>query len=264
MKKFRVGISFVFVVVLCLVFKNFLLLINYLTALILHELAHLFTAISRGYKLKQARLDMFGLSITLDERIADSDSFAINIAGPLLNLILCLVCMSLYWLIPQSQNVLNLFCISNFCLAIFNLLPIYPLDGGKIFRSIIKSDKAYKKLDLIIRLVLSAVFLGLFVYSCYNTINFFYLLMVLFFVTSKPHNNPTFTLFKTAKEKNFNKIVMLKVNETSTLFELLKQVRRTAYTIFYCGTLRTPYIDEDMLINYSLTYPLDSKLINII
>ncbi len=263
MKKFRVGISFVFVVVLCLVFKNFLLLLNYLFALILHELAHLFVATTRGYKLKQARLDMFGLSITLDEKIEDKDSFAINIAGPLFNLILCLVCMSLYWLVPQSQKVLNLFCLSNFCLAIFNLLPIYPLDGGKIFRSIFKSDKAYKNLDLTIRIILSIVFFSLFVASCFNKINFFYLIMVLFFLTSKPSKTPTLTLFKTTKEKNFNKITLLKVDDTCTLFELLKQIKSKTYTIFYCNTLKTPYIDEDMLINYSIRYPLDSKLKNL-
>ncbi len=264
MKKFRVGISFVFVVLICLIFKNFLLLLNYLIALILHELAHLFVATTRGYKLKQACLDMFGLSITLDEKIADSDSFAINLAGPMFNFILCLVCMSLYWLIPASQRVLNLFCLSNFCLAIFNLLPIYPLDGGKIFRSMIRTDKAYKILDRTIRIIFSLAFLVLFVLSCFNKINFFYLVMVLFFVTSRPPSTSTLTLFKTLKEKNFNKIVLLKVNETTTLFDLLKKIQSKTYTIFYCNTLKNPYIDEDMLINYSIRYPLDSKLINVL
>ncbi len=263
MKKFKVGISFVFVIILCFMFKNFLLLLNYLFALILHELAHLFVAISRGYKLKQARLDMFGLSISLNEKILENDSFAINIAGPLFNLVLCLVCMSLYWLIPQSQNVLNYFCLSNFVLAIFNLLPIYPLDGGKIFRSLIKSDKAYKNLDLIIRTTFSVAFLILFVMSCFKKINFFYLIMVLFFVTSKPKTTPTLTLLKPSKEKNFNKVVLLKVSETNTIFELLKQIKAKNYTIFYCNTLKNPYIDEDMLINYSISYPLETELINL-
>lgn len=264
MKKFKLGISFIFLVITCLVCKNFLLLLNYLLALILHELVHLFVAVSRGYKLKQARLDMFGLSIVLDEKILDKDSFAINIAGPLFNLILCLICMSLYWLVPVSQNVLNLFCISNFALAIFNLLPIYPLDGGKIFHSFIKSDNMRKKLDLAVRIIFSVLFLLLFIISCFNKINFFYLIMVLFFISSRPKSVPTLTLLKPSKEKNFNKVVLLKVSETNTIFELLKQIKTKNYTIFYCNALKTPYIDEDMLINYSLTYPLDSKLINII
>lgn len=264
MKKFRVGVSLILLVAICLVFKNFLLLLNYFFALILHELAHLFVATARGYKLKQLRLDMFGLSLSLDEKIADKDAFAINIAGPLFNLVLCVICVACYWLVPESYYYLNLFCISNICLAIFNLLPIYPLDGGKIFRSIFKNEKSYLKVDRMLRVALCLIFIALFVLSFFKTINFFYALMAMFLLSSKPNKQPTITIFKTAKEKDFAKIVLIKVNENNTIFDLLKRIKSAHYTIFYCNTTKTHYLDEDMLINFSLTHPLDSKLINII
>ncbi len=260
MKKFKVGASLILLVAICLVFKNFLLLLNYFFALILHELAHLFVATARGYKLKQLRLDMFGLSLSLDEKIADKDAFAINLAGPLFNLVLCVICVACYWLVPESYYYLNLFCISNLCLAIFNLLPIYPLDGGKIFRSIFKNEKTYLKTDLILRITLCVLFAALFVFSCFNNINFFYILMSIFLLTSKPNREPTVSVFKTAKEKDFSKIVLIKVNENNTIFDLLKRIKRAHYTIFYCNTTKTHYLDEDGLINLSLTKPLNCQL----
>lgn len=260
MKKFKVGPSLIFLVAVLVVFKNFLLLLNYLFALILHELAHLFVATTKGYKLKQMRLDMFGLSITLDDEIADKDAFAINIAGPIFNLLLCLICMALYWAVPASYKFLSMFCVANFWLATFNLLPIYPLDGGKIFRAFFKTDKAYKRTDFFLRLTFSILFGALFVFSCFKQINLFYLIMLMFFATSKPKTKPTFTIFKTAKQKNFSKVVLIKVNEDCTIIDLLKQIKRAHYTIFYCNTTKTRYLDEDNLINFSLCNPLTTKL----
>ena len=141
MKKFKLGISFLLLILICFITGNVELIINYILALTLHELAHLFVAVKSGYSLKLIKLDMFGLSIDLNEMIDDRDNFKINIAGPVCNLLMVVCCMAFYWLIPTSYFYLNTFCFANLILAIFNLLPVYPLDGGKIFRGIIKNDK---------------------------------------------------------------------------------------------------------------------------
>ena len=167
MKKVKFGISFLLLIIVCVVIGNFLLLINYLLALTLHELAHLFVATKYGYSLKQFNINIFGVSIELNEKISDKDCFAINIAGPIFNLMLCVMCLALYWLIPATFNYLNLFCISNLVLAVFNLIPVYPLDGGKIFRSMFSSTKKYKKLDFVVRSGFAVLFLCLFVLSIF-------------------------------------------------------------------------------------------------
>ena len=156
MKKFKVSLSFILLILLSLFMGQALLIFNYLVALSIHELAHLFVALKNGYSLKFVKLDIFGMSVELNESIDDKDNFRINIAGPVVNLLMCLICMSLYWLIPISFHYLNTFCFANLMLAVFNLLPVYPLDGGKIFRGIIKSDKAYKILGMDINIVSTA------------------------------------------------------------------------------------------------------------
>ena len=90
---------------------------------------------------------MFGLSLELDSRVEDKDSFAINIAGPVMNLSLVIICLAINFLFPISIVYLNTFCISNLVLAVFNMLPVYPLDGGKIVSSMISKDKVFKRVD---------------------------------------------------------------------------------------------------------------------
>lgn len=259
MKKFKFGPSFFLLIVVCLLTKNIVLMFNYLLALFWHEMAHLWVAGSRGYSLKCIKLDVFGLAVDLNEKVDDKDQFAINIAGPVCNLLMCVLCLATYWLIPTSYIYLNTFCFANLILAIFNLLPVYPLDGGKIFRGMIKSDKAYKVLDCVIRYSLAGLSICAFVVSCFNLPNFLLLALALFLITSKADKTPTMSIFKYRQNKHFDKVVILKVEETETLFNLLKQIKNHHYTIFYVPKLNK-YFDEDNIIELSLKLQLTTSL----
>jgi Zn-dependent protease len=71
----------------------------------------------------------------------------VSFAGPLSNLILALICCILYFLLGSAiagtgwYTMLALFIMVNLSLAVFNLLPIMPLDGSKIV-SLFLSDRA--------------------------------------------------------------------------------------------------------------------------
>lgn len=259
MKKFKVGSSLIFLVLIGVLTNSVGILVNYLLALTLHELAHMLVAVKNGYSLKLIKMDVFGLSIELNEKIDDKDSFKINVAGPVFNLLLCVICMALYWLVPISYLYLNTFCYCNLILAVFNLLPVYPLDGGKIFRGIIKSDKVYKTLDCFIRYSLASLFICAFVISCFNSPNFLLLIIAIFFFTSKGKQMPTMSIFKYRQNKHFDKVVILKVQETETLFHLIKQIKSYHYTIFYVPKLDKHY-DEDKIIELSLKFPLTTSV----
>ena len=259
MKKIKVGPSFLLLILFGVLTNQIVLIVNYLLALSFHELAHLWVAIKSGYSLKILKLDVFGLSIELNEMIDDKDNFKINIAGPIFNLLLCVICMALYWLIPNSFLYLNTFCFANLILAIFNLIPVYPLDGGKIFRGIAKSDKAYRGLDCVIRYLLAGMFICAFVISCLNVPNLLMLVMAIFFITSKGKQTPTMSIFKFRQNKSFDKVVILKVQETETLFNLIKQIKSNHYTIFYVPTIQK-YFDEDNIIELSLNNSLTTAL----
>lgn len=259
MKKIKISKNFAILIIFCAIFNKFLIFFNYFVALMIHELAHFSIASKRGYKLREFKIDIFGCALSLDEEVEDSDSFAVNIAGPIANLFLCLVCMSLYYLFPSSYNVLNTFCLANLVLALFNLLPIYPLDGGKIFRSFIKGDKTYARLDLVLRLVLTVLFLVLFICSCMHTVNYFYLIMCIFFATSKGSRRPTFSIFKSKKSRSFQKVQIVKISGQETLLKIIKHIKSHRYTIFYLADKKR-YLDEDEIVSLSLIYPLTTKI----
>ena len=63
----------------------------------------------------------------------------IALAGPITNLIISFVCL----ITPIFNNETVIY--ANILLAIFNLLPIYPLDGGRILQEVVKMRKGNQK-----------------------------------------------------------------------------------------------------------------------
>ncbi|MBR1988272.1 MAG: site-2 protease family protein [Clostridia bacterium] len=261
MKKFKISLSFFILVVICICLKNFLVLLNYFIALTIHEFSHLIVSNIKGYKLKKIKLDMFGMSIDLDSPIDERDNFWINIAGPLSNLFVCLICLALYWLFPLSYFYLNTFCIANLTLAIFNLLPIYPLDGGKIFYNLFSNKKHHKFISLSIRIILTFVSLCFAIINPFNN-RLLFLLIAFFFATSNKKPIPSFVFLKQTKNLPFQKIELIKIDDNMNLYSLIKLLKSKKYTIFYCESLNQKYFNQDDLLNISLKHPLSTKIKN--
>lgn len=118
-------------------------------SIVIHEASHVLVSWAQGRILDSLRIFPIGLNAVFKEDyIKDTNDFLINISGPLSNLLVFLVCflLSTYYL-PKSDNM-RFFVLINLFLAIFNLLPVLPLDGGRIFKDILTSQiglfKAYK------------------------------------------------------------------------------------------------------------------------
>ena len=82
---------------------------------------------------------------------------AIYLIGPLFNFLIAFVCYK----ININYNLKLNIVYTNLVLGFFNLLPILPLDGGKIFKEILNYFFGYKKSNIIV-LNISKVFLILF------------------------------------------------------------------------------------------------------
>lgn len=72
------------------------------------------------------------------------DSALISFAGPLSNILLSSVLSIVMYLVPSLIIFLAPFVVLNVSLAIFNLLPIHPLDGGKILVGILPNKESYE------------------------------------------------------------------------------------------------------------------------
>jgi len=107
---------------------------------LLHELAHSLVAKARNIKVESITLFFFGgvASITRED-MKPSSEFLMAIAGPLFSFFLSGVFFLFYWLnINFIVTAISFYLAQlNLVLAIFNLFPGYPLDGGRALRAIL-------------------------------------------------------------------------------------------------------------------------------
>lgn len=141
-------------------------------ALALHELGHAAAARARGYVIKELVLLPYGAMMSSAERFDKASSVIIGLAGPLTNAFLALAVLGIWWLVPAAYPYTEIFFYSNVSLALFNMLPVYPLDGSRVVLGLSKNKiKAIKGMQ-IAGVALSFVFLGLFIASAFYKINF--------------------------------------------------------------------------------------------
>ena len=122
-------------------------LLGFLTALLLfssvvaHELGHSFVALRQGIDVKSITLFIFGGLANLEkESKTPGDAFWVAIAGPLVSLILFGVFTVIGFTTSASgplAAILGLAASVNLALALFNLIPGLPLDGGNILKAIV-------------------------------------------------------------------------------------------------------------------------------
>ncbi len=112
----------------------------FFASVLLHELSHAFVALAYGMKVPSITLFIFGgVSSIAGEMETPGQEFRVAIAGPLMSAALGFFFMVLGIGLPIGDVglIFAYLGLVNFILAIFNLLPGFPLDGGRVFRSIV-------------------------------------------------------------------------------------------------------------------------------
>lgn len=118
--------------------------ILFFLSVLIHELAHSFTAIKQGSKVTSIRLFIFGgLAQVSSEPETGRKEFLIALAGPAASIALGMIFGSIYFFffmsgtMPHVVEVTKYLFGANIILALFNLMPGFPLDGGRILRAIL-------------------------------------------------------------------------------------------------------------------------------
>ena len=111
-------------------------------SVLLHELAHSLVARSRGLPVSSITLFIFGGVSNLDrEPQTPGVEFWMAIVGPITSIVIGIIAYLLYLPVGASRSplaaILSYLAITNILLGIFNLIPGFPLDGGRVLRSII-------------------------------------------------------------------------------------------------------------------------------
>ena len=106
-----------------------------------HELGHSVVALRYNVPVKSITLFLFGGVAQIgSEPPSPTAEFSIAIAGPLVSLVLAGLFYTLQPLVAGVEPLLGLtkyLAYINMALVLFNLIPGYPLDGGRVFRAIV-------------------------------------------------------------------------------------------------------------------------------
>jgi Zn-dependent protease/CBS domain-containing protein len=111
-------------------------------SVLLHELAHSLVARRRGLPVKNITLFIFGGVSNIEQEPASAGiEFQMSLVGPLTSLLIGGISFVLLLLIGRGNSplaaILGYLAAANVLLGLFNLLPGFPLDGGRVLRSII-------------------------------------------------------------------------------------------------------------------------------
>jgi len=124
-------------------------------SILLHELAHSYLAMRYGINIESITLFLFGGVSAMEEMPRKPGQEAkMAFAGPLTSLIIGTISLLIYWSLISpnpslSQNpishILWILGSMNIVLGIFNLLPAFPMDGGRVLRSFYARRMSYVK-----------------------------------------------------------------------------------------------------------------------
>lgn len=176
---------------------------------ILHEMAHIITAVNYGFTTNEVELLPFG-GVAKIEQGLEGDPYAeifVALAGPLANFCMVGMVFLLQGFEIGNQQWVPFFVECNLTLGTFNLLPAYPLDGGRIYRAFLATKIGVKKaadralsLTWKISVAMAAFGLGL-VLTGFQGINFLIIGGFLFFESIREKGNTMFVFLKYLNRK---------------------------------------------------------------
>lgn len=154
----------------------FWLFLMYFSCLILHEFSHYLVAKKLGYYCD--KMMIYPTGVLLDgntDEFAFSDEILISLAGPVCNIFISIFCVFLWWIWPELYNFSADFLVVNLSIAFFNLLPIFPLDGGRVLLAVFSRHMSRKnacKISKIITMCFALLLFVIFIISIFVSINF--------------------------------------------------------------------------------------------
>lgn len=228
------------------------ILIIELIVVITHELIHYLFALYFGFSGFYMEMSPIGLSINLkdiDEATISQD-ITISLSAPLINLIFSFV--FLFFFKIYEVPVLYQLHMINQAVFIINIIPAFPLDGGRVLRDIIYVKKNYKasvRITSVISIILGIGIILLYVFFLFFKLNNLSLLIIGIFIISSAiieRKRLVYLIMADVVKKkwrflknNYLENYSISIYYKSYLIEGAKLIDKKRYAIFYV-------LDEEM------------------
>lgn len=237
--KISVHPLFFAVIIFCAFFGGFFISIIFALTALLHECGHAFCAAKMGYRCNQIKLMPYGAAAVCDiEGITARDEIALALAGPAVNAAICVANAGLWWFFPQTYAYTDTVMAASLAMLIVNLLPAYPLDGGRVARCALSRLFSQRVADITLKVVnglLAAALFALFFVSGYNIT---YIFFALFLVCSAFEKSPPAARINFSSASSLKRGVEVKcvlVDEDLTFRRALRYLDDRRYLVIKCA-----------------------------
>jgi Zn-dependent protease/CBS domain-containing protein len=215
---------------------------------VLHELGHSVVAMRFGFPIASITLWIFGGIAQLEEMPEDwRQELAIAIAGPVVSVALGAVSYAAFLAVPASGSatvatakfLLGYLALMNVALAAFNMLPGFPMDGGRVLRALLARNRPYARATEIAAEVGKLFAVGLGLFGLFGGGGLF-LVAIAFFIYIGAASEAKRTVMRAAFEGVVVRDVMTPAERVSTvpaeasvadLVDLMFRERHTGYPV---------------------------------
>lgn len=215
-----------------------LVFIIYTACAVMHEIGHSIAAASAGYRLNRITLMPFGAVVKGDiDGLKLKDEIKIALAGPFLNLAVGLFLVACWWVFPVVYAFTDTVCQANLSLALVNLIPAFPLDGGRVLSAAVAlkwgkgvSDAVCKITGAVISLLLLISF-AVTAFSALNLSLLFFALFVCFGAFGRAKDNKYIKLYTAVWVKNLKRGATVKrqaVDKSVSVKKVMSMLDETA------------------------------------
>ncbi|MED1792546.1 M50 family metallopeptidase [Brevibacillus nitrificans] len=239
--RIRIHLLFWAVIGLSIMTGHFLEVLTLFVIVLIHEIGHVAMARELGWTVTEVQLLPFGGVATMEDAYATDplDEIVVALAGPFLNVVMMAVSYLFWYTGIWTEEWAYFFLISNVTIALFNLLPIWPLDGGRIVQAILCWVMPYRQ-AAIISLTGSTLLAGLLVgLSAWELkINVLVIGVYLLAVNIQaflrfPYQFFRFLMEKYVRQPDEYAVQALSVEPGETVLEVAHKLRRGCSHLFY-------------------------------
>lgn len=217
------------------IFGGFPVFIIYALTALLHECGHIFCAQRLGYTCEKISLMPYGASATCDtEGISPLDEVKLALSGPAVNAFMAVAVAGLWWFFPVTYAYTDTVFAANAVMLVINLLPAYPLDGGRALSCILSLFLKRRTARGIVRglsFVLAAALIAVFFFLVGNITLIAFSACLIFSAIEKdvPMSRINFSAVKPRRGKEIKHVMLA---ENSTFKDALRHIDGSKYLIF--------------------------------
>jgi uncharacterized protein YegP (UPF0339 family)/Zn-dependent protease len=213
---------------------------------LLHELGHAWTARRYDITITSITLWIFGGMAHMQDLPEDWNvEFYVALAGPAMSILVGAVCYALLFVLPTVPVlvfVVGWLAVINVTLAVFNMLPAFPMDGGRVLRALLARSRPYAEATQIAATIGKgmAILLAIFAVLAFAPLMLLIAMFVYIAASSESRTTVLRELLRGMTARELMSTDVRTVTPEATVDEFLERVmteRTMAYPVMDKGTV---------------------------